>query len=291
MTAMRYSLPSVGALLCIVAAMFLPAKLAAQSPASATLEFQARIQPTGGRLEPVRGLGFYLLRRSVADIHAEAEHAEPLMDIDSFVDSLSLSPGLKAWMKKHHTVSLSGTEFTRQLTADDIFGVPEFFDAFMQQNGGSLNAGVPVPKYKESERQSNPEKYNREHDLFLQQLRRYLTAHPESTLGIDAELGESNPAQRWAQRQTEQQRKIDRRAQVLAQTTYLAAQVDSDSDGRGVVRGLPPGPYWLTTLETPAIAGDVRLRWDVPVQLAAGQTARIDLNNLNAIEPASGPPR
>ena len=29
----------------------------------------------------------------------------------------------------------------------------------------------------------------------------------------------------------------------------------------------------------------------LPVQLAAGQIARIDLNNLNAIEPASGPPR
>jgi hypothetical protein len=291
MTAMRYNMQSVGALLCMVAVMSLPAKLAAQSSASATLEFQARIQPTGGRLEPVRGLAFYLLRKSVADIHSEAERAEPAMDIDSFVDSLSLSLGLKAWMKKHHTVSLSGTEFTKQLTADDILGVPEFYDAYMQQNGGSLNAGVPVPKYKESERQSNPEKYKREHDQFQQQMHRYLTAHPESTLGIDSELGESNPAQRWAQRQTEQQRKIDRRAQVLAQTTYLAAQLDSDSDGHGIVRGLPPGPYWLTTLETPAIAGDVRLRWDVPVQLAAGQTVRIDLNNFNAIEPASGPPR
>jgi hypothetical protein len=288
---MRYSLKLLGAWLCILAATLLPAKLAAQSSASAALEFQARIQPTGGRMEPVRGLAFYLLRKSVADIHTEAEHVEPATDLDSFVDSLSLSPGLKAWMKKHRTVSLSGTEFTRQLTTDDILGVPEFYDAFMQQNGGSLNAGVPVPKYKESERQSNPEKYKREHDLFEQQMRRYLTAHPESTLGIDAELSESNPAQRWVQRQTEQRRKIDRRAQVLAQTTYLAAQIDSDSDGRGVVRGLQPGVYWLTTLETPAIAGDVRLRWDVPVQVAAGQTARVDLNNLNAIEPASGPPR
>lgn len=288
---MRYRAQSLAALLCIAIATLSAAKLAAQSAASATLEFQARIQPTGGRMEPVRGLAFYLLRKSVADIHTEAERVEPSTDLDSFVDSLSLSPGLKAWMKQHRTVSLSGTDFTRQLTAEDILGVPEFYDAYMQQNGGSLKAGVPVPKYKENERQSNPEKYKREHEQFQQQMRRYLTAHPESTLGIDSELGGINPAQHWAQRQAEQQRKVDRRAQVLAQTTYLAAQVDSDSDGRGVVRGLQPGAYWLTTLETPAIAGDVRLRWDVPVQLAAGQTARVELNNLNAIEPASGPPR
>jgi hypothetical protein len=276
-------------LACLLAATILPAKIQAQ--ASGTLEFQARIQPTGGRMEPVRGLSFYLLRKSVADIQKEAERTEPLADLEGFVDSLSLSPGLKAWMKKHRTVSLSGTEFTKQLNADDIIGVPEFFDAFMQQNGGSLNAGVPVPKYKESERQSNPDKYQREHELFLKQLRTYLTAHPESTLGIDSELGDSNPAQRWAQLQVEQQRKVVRRSQVLAQTTYLAAQIDSDSDGRGVVHGLAPGAYWLTTLDAPAMAGDVRLLWDVPAQVSAGQIAHIDLNNFNAIEPAGGPPR
>jgi hypothetical protein len=269
----------------------LPVAARAQAPAAGSIEFQARIQPTGGRMEPVRSLPFYLLRKSVADIRKEAEQAEPPADLDAFVDGLKVSAELKSWMKKHHTVALSGTEFSKQLTADEITAVPEFLEAYTVQNGGSLKAGVPTPKFKESDRQSNPEKYKRDHDQYFQALRRYITAHPESTLAIDAQLGDSNPAQRWAQWQTEQQRKIERRSQILSQTTYLVAQADSDFDGRGAFRVLAPGTYWLTTLDTPAMAGDVRLQWDVPVQVAAGQTARIDLSNLNAIEPAGRPAR
>jgi hypothetical protein len=186
---------------------------------------------------------------------------------------------------------LGGTDFTKNLTADDIVDVPEFYDAYMARNGASLDAGVPAPKFKESDRLANPEKYRRAHDQYLQAIKRYIAAHPESMEGIDAQLSESDPTQKWVERQTEQQRKIERRSQMLAQTTYLAAQIDSDLDGRGTVTGLTPGTYWLTTLGTPAMAGDVRLQWDLPVQVASGQTARIELNNLNAIEPASRPPR
>jgi hypothetical protein len=273
------------------AALTVAAQLPAQAPPSGTIEFQARIQPTGGRPEPVRGLPFYLLRKSVADIRQEAEQAEPPADLDGFIESLSLSPELKEWMKKNHTVALSGTDFIKKLTAEDITGVPEFLEAFMADNGASLNAGLSAPKFKESERLSNPEKYKREREQYLQTIQRYLAAHPESTQGIDTQLGDSDPTQRWAQRQADQRRKIERRSQMLAQTTYLAARAESDLDGRGAVRGLAPGTYWLTTLDTPAMAGDARLQWDVPVQVAAGQIARVDLGNFNAVEPAGGPSR
>jgi hypothetical protein len=118
-------------------------------------------------------------------------------------------------------------------------------------------------------------------------LKRYIVAHPETIQGLDAQLGDSNPAQSWARVRSEQQRKIERRTQILAQTTYLAYQTESDLDGRAILRGVPSGKYWLTTLDTPAIAGDVRLLWDFPVLVSPGQTARIELNNLNAIESAS----
>ena len=292
MSRMRYRRLALCVALCAAFFGFARrADLRAQAPASGSIEFQARIQPAGGRLEPVRSLSFFLLRKSLADIRTEAEQAEPPTDLDGFVESLSVSDELKAWMKKYHTVALSGTDFTKRLTAEDITGVQEFLDAYMKHNGASLNAGVPAPKFKESDRLSNPEKYRRERQQYLQAIKRHIAAHPETVHGIDAQLGDSNPTQRWAQRQTEQQRKIERRSQALAQTTYLAAQTESDLEGRGALRGLAPGTYWLTTLDTPAMAGDVRLRWDVPVQVAPGQTARIELSNLNAIEPASRPSR
>jgi hypothetical protein len=265
--------------------------LRAQSVATGSVEFQARIQPVGGRAEPVRSLSFYLLRKSAADIRKEAEQTEPPVDLNGFIDSLSVSPELKAWMKKNNTVSLSGKDFVKGLNTDDVSGIPEFLDAYMERNGASLDAGVPAPKYKESERLAKPDKYRREHDQYMQAIKRYIAAHPESVEGIDAQLNDSDFTTKWMQLQMEQQRKIERRSQMLAQTTYLAAQIDSDLEGRGTVTGLAPGTYWLTTLGAPAMAGDVRLQWDLPVQVASGRTALIDLNNLNAIEPASRPPR
>ena len=275
--------------LVVLAGLCVTAGLRAQATASGAVEFQARIQPVGGRLEPVRSMPFYLLRKSVADIRKEAEQTEPPAEMDSFIDELSVSPELKAWLKKNHTVSLSGGAFTKQLTADDITVVPEFMKAYMVHNGAALNAGLAAPKFKESERESNPEKYNREREQYLLDIKRYFVSHPEGTDGIDAQLGDTNPSQRWAQRQAEQQRKIERRSKILAQTTYLAAQAETDLEGRGSLRGVPPGTYWLTTLDTPAMAGDVRLLWDQPVHVMAGQTSRIELTNLNGVEPASRP--
>lgn len=292
MSGMRYLKLSIYALVGVALIQAArPAELLAQSSTAGSIEFQARIQPAGGRLEPARGIPFYVLSKSVADIRLEAERSEPPADLDKFIDSLDASPELKAWMKKNHTVALSGTAFNKKLTGEDITGVPEFLEAYMLQNGASLDAGVPAPKFKENERASNPEKYKREHEQYQQAIKRYLATHPESTQSLDAQLGDSNPAQRWAQRESEQRRKIERRSQSLAQTTYLVAQAESDLEGRGAVRGLPPGTYWLTTLDTPAMAGDVRLQWDVPVQVAAGQIARVDLSNLNAVEAGGRPPR
>jgi hypothetical protein len=45
-----------------------------------------------------------------------------------------------------------------------------------------------------------------------------------------------------------------------------------------------PGSYWISTLNLNAASGDMRLRWDVPILIQAGQTVRVELTNLNAID-------
>jgi hypothetical protein len=72
---------------------------------------------------------------------------------------------------------------------------------------------------------------------------------------------------------------------LLAQGRYLVMKTDADLNGRGAFTGLAPGDYWITTLETEAAAGDARLRWDAQVTVRGGETARIELSNLNALEP------
>jgi hypothetical protein len=72
--------------------ILLPARLAGQS--TGRIEFTARVAPTGGRPEPVRQLTFYLLRKSLEDIRAEALQMAPAPDMDKFIDALTVSPEL-----------------------------------------------------------------------------------------------------------------------------------------------------------------------------------------------------
>jgi hypothetical protein len=49
----------------------------------------------------VRGITFYLLRKSFDDIGKEAAVTYPLVAMDAFIDKLDVSKELKAWMKKN----------------------------------------------------------------------------------------------------------------------------------------------------------------------------------------------
>jgi hypothetical protein len=262
---------------------------AAQPPAAGTVEFVARVTPSGGRAEPVREISFYLLRRSLADIRLEAERSEPTPEMDHFIDGLEVSAALKAWMKKHHRVELVGTDFTKLLTGDDITNVPEFLDAYKAQNGGAHGGGFPEPTFKEKDLKTKPEKYKREHDQYIDALHHYVAANPDTLNGLDAEFIDKNPGRRWAQVQAEQQHRAERRTLELAQTSYLAAKTDSDLNGRGALGGLAPGTYWITTLDTPALGGDVRLQWDLAVTVRPGETTRVELSNVNALDPPNQP--
>lgn len=264
--------------------ILLPARLGAQS--SARIEFTARVAPTGGQPEPVRQMTFYLLRKSIEDIRAEVLQTAPAPDMDKFVDSLGVSPELKTWMKKHHSVQLSDEDFTKSLTPEDILDVPEFFKAYMAHNAAFRGIGFPEPKFKEKDRTSNPEKYNAQKGEYEAAIRKFIARSPDTVKGMDLELIDVNPYAKWESVQGKQRQLLDARAFQLAQERYLAARTDTDLDGRGSFAGIAPGKYWIGMLGAEAISGDVRLHWDFPVTVRPGETAQVELSNLNAARPS-----
>jgi hypothetical protein len=264
--------------------ILLPAPLAAQSRGS--IEFTARVAPTGGQPEPVRQLTFYLLRKSLDDIRAEALQQAPAPDLDKFIDALSVSPELKDWMKKHHSVQLSGGDFTKILTPQDILDIPEFFKAYMAHNAAFRGIGFPEPKFKEKDRTANPEKYTAQKEEYEAAIRKFIARSPDTVQGMDLELITLNPYAKWESLESKQRQLLDARAFGLAQERYLVARTDTDLDGHGSFAGVAPGNYWIGMLGTEAISGDVRLHWDFPVTVRQGETARIELSNLNAARPS-----
>jgi hypothetical protein len=196
-----------------------------------------------------------------------------------------VSPELKAWMKKNQTVQLAGANFTRILTEDDIVDVPEFFDAYMSRNSGFEGIGFPKPKFREKDRTGNPEKYKQQRQDYKSAVRTFIAAMPESVHGIEADLNGIDPYRSWTQLQAGRRRRVERRTIEFAQKRYLAARTDTDLNGRGAFTGLASGEYWIGTLATPATAGDVRLHWDLHVVVRPGETARLELTNLNAADP------
>jgi hypothetical protein len=266
----------------------MPARVAAQSTGG--IEFSAQVTPTDGRPEPVRQLTFYLLRKNLDNVREEAMQLEPAPDLYKFADGLSVSPKLKAWMKKNHTAQLSGTDFTKSLTADDIMDVPEFYDAYMSLNSEFQGTGFPKPKYKEKDRIAKPEKYKQQKEDYREAILKFIGVTPESVRGIDANLNDINPFVKWEQLLSEQRQRLEKRTLELAQTRYLAAQTDTNLEGHGSFAGLAPGNYWIGMLNMQAVAGDVRLRWDVPVTVQPGKTIRVELTNLNAAKPYGAGP-
>lgn len=257
---------------------------AAQAGAAGSVEFGAYIRPSEGQLEPVRGMTFYLLSRSLSDIRKEIENTDALVDLDHFIAQLSLSAELKEWMKKHSRIDLAGDGFIKELTADDIIDVPEFLTAYKSQNGSALHAIIPEPKYKNGDEQKNPEKYKLQREQYRQALVRYIQANLDSLQGLDAELRDINPNPRWLRLQSDHQRHTEQRAMQLAQTHYLVATAVTDLNGGAAFEDLPPGQYWISNLDIPALAGDVRLHWDVAITVAPAKTTRVQLSNLNALE-------
>jgi hypothetical protein len=270
----------LGVLLC---SLGMASGAAAQSENGA-LDFMARITPTAARPEPVRQFTFYVLTKSYSDICKDVEAQDAPPDREKFITDLKVSPELKEWLNKHDVLDLTSPNLDRLLTPDDILHVPEFLAAYQRSNSGGVTSGIPKPKYADADKTDHPDRYQKQHDEYFAALKKFIQTHPESMSGVELELAGVNPQSKWAQLQSEHKRRVLRLAPEVAQTKYLAAQGDTDLDGRGSISNLPPGNYWISTLNLEAGAGDARLRWDVPVSIQGGSSTRIELTNLNATD-------
>lgn len=248
----------------------------------ASLEFSVRATPTGGKPEKVMQHPFYLLRASLGEINEVARQQVPAPDLEAFVHSLKVSPELKAWMKRHKTVSVRGDEFVNSLTVDDVLGVPAFRDAYVTHTLPLVGLGFPKRKAKLTDRERNPARWEQSEKHYWEEVRSYFILHPESKEGMDDQLLDVTAATEWSARQQRHEQEVHQRVLQLVQSQYLVAQAETDMEGFARISGLAPGRYWLTNLWTEVRAGDAHLNWELPVELRAGQTLRLELNNANA---------
>jgi hypothetical protein len=275
-----------GVLLCAVCAT----RAARAQSTAGSLDFAAWITPTAARPEPVRQFTFYVLSKSYVEIVKEVEAENVVLSRDKFIEGLKLSPELKEWLKAHDVFDLTIPGLDRLVTPDDILHVPEFLLAYQRSNSGGVTSGIPKPKYIDADKTANPDRYNKQLQEYYVALKKFIQNNPSTVSGIELELVGVNPQQRWSQIQADHRRRVLRLAPEFAQTKYLAAKADTDLDGRASVSGLAPGEYWLSTLNLDANAGDTRLGWDVLVAIRAGQTTRMELTNLNALESHASAP-
>lgn len=269
---------------------FTGAGAACAQQTSGSVEFVARATPSGGLDEPVRGFPFYLLSKSFEQISKEVEVSYPKPDMNAFIDKLDVSAELKAWMKKNQVVQLSGEDFIHALKVPDVMGVPEFYEAYLDRNSGDQSANFPKPKYKPADKVKAPAKYEKLKADYTEAVRRHMEQVPTSIDGIDLSLTSIDPSRKWNELAAKRDPEIHRKALDLAQSKYLVARAQTDLQGEGVLRGVPPGNYWLSTLDVAANVGDARPRWDTSLTVRPGEQVRVTLSNVNAVEPPSSNP-
>jgi hypothetical protein len=264
---------------------------AASSPVAraqaGSIEFVIQVSPTGGLQEPVRGFPVFLLSKSFEEIQKEADAAYPKESMDDFIDGLDVSKELKDWMKKNHWITFSGVDFIKKLTPDDVMNIPEFYKAYMDRNAGDQSSDFPIAKFKDSDKEKDPAKYQKEQDKYKEAVQRYIEQVPESINGIDLNLQDIDPSRKWNDLEAKRLPEVQRRITDLAQGKYLVARTETNLQGQGFFPNVPPGTYYLSTLDVPAIVGDARPWWDVPLTVSPGRVSYAVLSNVNAVQDAA----
>ena len=276
----------LGIALCAFA--FVTAALAQTD--TGTLDLTARITPTAARPEPVRQFTFYVLTKSYAEIVKEIEEKEALPPREEFIDGLKVSPELRTWLKGHDILDLTLPDLDKVLTPDDVLHVPEFLLAYQRSNSGGVTSGIPKPKYVDADKTEHPEKYEKQVRDYIAALKKFIQSHPETVAGVELELDGVNPHRKWVAMQNDHRKHVQHLAPEVAQTKYLAAKAETDLDGHASISSFAPGNYWVSSLNLDANAGDMRLRWDVPVAIQSGKSTRIELTNLNSFDARGNTP-
>ena len=238
--------------------------------------------PASGRPEKVRRHAFYLLRDNLAAIEEAARRETPPPSLAEFADSLELSDELKAWVKRTQITDFRGDAFRRALTSDDVMEIEEFRVAYIETNLPMMGLGFPRPKLKLSDRTKNPEKWDKKEKEYYDKVRAYLEIHPESIKDLDEHTLEFNPGSDWRGRVQQNERRVRQAVMRLIQGRYLVARDETDLNGTAQF-SVPPGRYYLTNLWNEARAGDVSLRWELPIDLPAAKTYYLTLNNANSL--------
>jgi hypothetical protein len=281
MKPMRRALPRF---IFVLSCVYLFAPAALPQSVTGSVDFVARITPTAARPEPVRQFTFYILSKSYAAIVKEVEAENVVPPREKFIEGLKVSPELKEWLKAHEILDLTMPDLDKLVTPDDIIHVPEFLLAYQHSNSGGVTSGIPKPRYTDADKTAHPDRYNKQLQEYYVALKKFIQNNPSTVSGIELELVGVNPQQQWSQIQADHRRRLQRLAPEFAQTKYLVAKAETDLDGHASASGLAPGAYWLSSLNLDANAGDTRLIWDVPVAIRSGQTTRIELTNLNAVD-------
>lgn len=268
--------------LLATAALLLWGHVCAAQHTTGSLDITAHITPTGARPEPVRQFTFYVLTKSYADITVEVEQQDKLPTRDEFISTLKVSPELKTWLKNHDVMDLTQLDLDKLVSPDDIMSIPEFLAAYERSNSGGVTAGFPTPKFRQTDKDAYPEKYEKQRQEYMIAMRKFVVAHPSTISGMELELGAVNPKLAWDKLQVDHKQRVAQLAPDIAQSKYLAGKGDTDLEGRAFINGLAPGNYWVTSLGMDAASGDRHLSWDVPTSIQASQTTRLNLTNVNA---------
>lgn len=265
--------------LTIALTLLVPAILSAQS---ATLEVTVRATPSSGRAEKVMRHPFYLLREKLTVIEELARREVEPPSLEAFADGLEVTDGLKEWIKRTGVTNLRGEHFRRTLTNDDIMEIDEFRGAYIAANLSMLGLGFPRPKVKLSDRKKNPKKWEEKQRKYLDEVHAYVELHPESKQNTEEHLLEFNPGSEWLKLAQKYQQQVQQATLRLIHSRFLAAEAETDLEG--VVRfRVSTGRYYLTNLWNQARAGDVRLRWELPLELPQAENYFITLNNANSL--------